>query len=236
MNSTRRVVVTGLGAITPLGSTISETWERILRSSSGATQAIQEGIGITSLESALKAQQLTEEQFDREWSIAKHLPCQVAAAVQHPIPSDGRASRFVQLALHATKEAAMQAQLYTLMNLPLDDVTIDCENDKGKDCVVPHEAQIRARAGVCIGTGMSSVRDVSNSSILLYNPSDVPPTKRIRTMSPYFVPKVLPNSASGWVSIRYQLGGPVLSPTTACGKFYLQLTCSRIVVGPHRLQ
>jgi 3-oxoacyl-[acyl-carrier-protein] synthase II len=193
----------------------------------------EDNIGITSLESALKAQQLTEEQFDREWSVAKHLPCQVAAAVQYPIPNDGRTSRFVQLALHATKEAAMQAQLYTLMNLPLDDETIDCENEKGQGCVLTHES--RARAGVCIGTGMSTVRDVSNSSILLYNPSDIPPTKRIRTMSPYFVPKVLPNSASGWVSIRYQLGGPVLSPTTACGKFFLKLTLSRIVLGPHRL-
>lgn len=221
MNPTRRVVVTGIGAITPLGSTISETWERILRRSCDANQIIGETIGITSLELALRAQQLTEDQFDREWSVAKHLPCQVAAAVQHPIPSDGRTSRFVQLALHATKEAAIQAKLYTLMSLPLDDdESIDYEHDKDQDSIlVSHEA--RARTGVCIGTGMSSVRDVSNSSILLYNPSEVPPSKRIRTMSPYFVPRLLPNSASGRVSVRYKLGGPVLSPTTACGKIFL---------------
>jgi 3-oxoacyl-[acyl-carrier-protein] synthase II len=215
--STRRVVVTGIGAITPLGSTITETWQRLLSFSEAVNggQLMIENSGITSLELALKAQQLTEEQFEREWAVAKHLPCQVAAAVQHSIPHDGRTSRFVQFALHAAKEAAMQAQLYTLMGLPLDD-TIDFEKEQDGNGGNHDTSALKERTGVCIGTGMSSVRDVSNSSILLYNPSEVPPSKRIRTMSPYFVPKLLPNSASGRISVRYKLGGPVLAPTTAC--------------------
>ena len=32
----KRVVVTGLGAITPLGNTLSETWDGIVKGKSGA--------------------------------------------------------------------------------------------------------------------------------------------------------------------------------------------------------
>ncbi len=35
--SKRRVVVTGLGMITPLGNNVSETWEGILKGRSGIT-------------------------------------------------------------------------------------------------------------------------------------------------------------------------------------------------------
>ena len=33
--SKRRVVVTGLGALTPLGNTVSDTWQRLLAGESG---------------------------------------------------------------------------------------------------------------------------------------------------------------------------------------------------------
>ena len=46
------MVVTVLGAITPLGCTITETWERIVRHPSGVTKIIREDIGITALDLA----------------------------------------------------------------------------------------------------------------------------------------------------------------------------------------
>lgn len=205
------MVVTGIGAITPLGSTFAETWQCVQD-----PKNVKNNGGITSLESALKAQQLTEEQMDREWSIAKHLPCQVAAAVQYPIlPMDVRTGRFVQLTLLATKEATTQAQLQSLLGLSEDDSIIHENRNDGQGA---EEAprNIRERIGSCIGTGMSGVRDITNASLALYNPSDVPPSKRIRTISPHFVPKLLPNSASGRISVLYRLGGPVLAPATAC--------------------
>ncbi len=36
MTATRRVVVTGLGATTPVGGTVAETWDAILEGRSGA--------------------------------------------------------------------------------------------------------------------------------------------------------------------------------------------------------
>ena len=210
MIGSRRVVVTGIGAITPLGSTFAETWQCVQD-----PKHVKNNGGITSLESALKAQQLTEEQLDREWSIAKHLPCQVAAAVQYPIPFDVRTGRFVQLALKAANEAAAQAQLHSLLDLSEDD-SITHENTNDGQDAKESPRNIRERIGSCIGTGMSGVRDITNASLALYNPSDVPPSKRIRTISPHFVPKLLPNSASGRISVLYRLGGPVLSPATAC--------------------
>ena len=37
MKSSRRVVVTGLGAVTPLGNNVASTWDNILKGKSGIT-------------------------------------------------------------------------------------------------------------------------------------------------------------------------------------------------------
>lgn len=69
----RRVVVTGIGAISPLGNTLVDSWSALL----------QNEHGMTSLEEAIvQHQQLSEKTLAREMEIAKILPCQVAAPVK----------------------------------------------------------------------------------------------------------------------------------------------------------
>ncbi len=63
--------------------------------------------------------------------------------------------------------------------------------------------------GVCIGAGMSSTLDLSKAGMLLQN-------DRIRRISPFFVPRILVNAASGMVSMAYRLHGPNMAPSTAC--------------------
>ena len=86
MNKTRRVVVTGLGAVTPLGNTVQETWE--------AMKAGKNGIGpITSFDTS-------------------NLKATLAAQVKDFHPEDYlevneilRTDRFVQLAVAAAQQA-----------------------------------------------------------------------------------------------------------------------------------
>jgi 3-oxoacyl-[acyl-carrier-protein] synthase II len=132
----RRVVVTGMGAITPLGQTFEESWKALLRKESGAT----------SLEQALSWQGLSEEALARELEFSTQLPCQVAAPVRFNEP-DSRTARFVQLALKAGKEALHMAKLDTWFG------TAENNDD-------PVYQQRRYRAGAFVGSGMSGVREV----------------------------------------------------------------------------
>lgn len=200
----RRVVVTGLGAITPLGFDMQSTWEGVLRSSTQHTGSFDDGCGITSLYHALQHQDLSPPQFEKEWAMLQLSSCQVAASVRndwitnHPSRTvaegdtsaapwlDGRTSRFVQLALIAADEAIRHSGLNDYL--------------KSQTATLQSESY-----GVCIGNGMSSTRDIILSS-----------TQDLRKISPHFVPRILPNSPSARVAIHNRLRGPNLSHTEAC--------------------
>jgi 3-oxoacyl-[acyl-carrier-protein] synthase II len=188
-----RVVVTGMGAVTPLGVTLVETWRNLLAGQSG----------IVSLEQALLAQGKTAAQFQEEWRLASALPCQVAA----PVPSHFDAashggtntSRFVQLALAAASEAVASAGL-------ADWWSNNNNNQQGDNSSSALHDRRRDRTGVSIGTGMSGVWEIAQAVQLDSH----------RKLSPHFVPKVLGNSAAARISLRYRLRGPNVCAATAC--------------------
>jgi 3-oxoacyl-[acyl-carrier-protein] synthase II len=169
----RRVVVTGIGTITPLGNTLLASWKSLLRNEHG----------VMTLEEALRHQNLTHDALAIELTLAKVLPCQVAAPVRD-VAQDIRTARFVHLALLAGDEAVKQAQL-------------------------TFSGDFNPRIGACVGSGMSSVREIVQAATLVSESG-------IRRLSPHFVPKVLANSAAGRLSLEYNLGGPNLAPSTAC--------------------
>ena len=96
----RRVVITGMGAISPLGNTLEASWKALLENKSG----------MTSLATALELQGLLPDVHKQELQLSQTLPCQVAAPVRG-LENDSRTSRFVQMALVAGAEAVEQAQL-----------------------------------------------------------------------------------------------------------------------------
>jgi 3-oxoacyl-[acyl-carrier-protein] synthase II len=182
----RRVVVTGIGVVSPLGNTLLDSWSALLRNEHG----------IMSLEEAITGHQsLSEKALEREIALAKMLPCQVAAPVKG-VEVDNRTARFVRLALLAGAEAMEQSNLNSWV-----------ASEQNDDEIVQ---QRRNRIGVCVGSGRSGVREISEAL------RTVEEHGSIRRLSPHFIPKVLTNSAAGRLSVEYGLRGPNLSPSTAC--------------------
>jgi 3-oxoacyl-[acyl-carrier-protein] synthase II len=183
--------------VSPLGNTLTESWNNLIHRSDSRTTFS----GITTLEEALvEHQNLSSAQLDYEWNIAKTLPCQVAAPVRN-LTHDPRTARFVHMALLAGEQAMKQSRLIEWLEGHQND------NNRVDD--------IRHRIGVCVGSGMSSVREITQSLYAISATKDESIVS-IRKLSPHFVPKVLTNSAAGRLSLQYGLQGPNWAPSTAC--------------------
>jgi 3-oxoacyl-[acyl-carrier-protein] synthase II len=161
----RRVVVTGLGAVSPLGLSAEETWQK--------ARAGQSGIGKISL-------------FD-----ASGFPVQIAGEVRNFDPTNyidrkdvKKMDRFIQFAMAAAKEAIGQSRL----------------------AITPENAE---RVGVAIGSGIGGLITIEaqHKTLLERGPSRI---------SPFFIPGIIINMASGQVSIAYGAKGPNISTVTAC--------------------
>ena len=144
-----RVFVTGLGAITPVGLDIVDTWDALISGKSGIGR-------ITS--------------FD-----AENYKTQIAAEVTNFEPADyiekkqiRRLDRFVQLAIGAALQAVDHSKL-----------EINQSNS--------------ARIGVMIASGIGGIITISNQLEVLAE-------KGPNRVSPFFVPMMLPDMASGQVS------------------------------------
>jgi len=67
----------------------------------------------------------------------------------------------------------------------------------------------REATGVGIGVGMSGTAELSEAGVLLE-------AGEVRRLSPFMIPRLLPNMAAGAVSLEYGFLGPLLCPSTAC--------------------
>lgn len=161
----RRVVVTGLGLLTPVGTGLENVWQAILGGTSG--------IGLLT-------------RFDTSRHDSK-----IAGEVKGFNPEDyisqkelRRMDLFIQYALAAAKIAVNDAAL--------DMTKVDGE-----------------RAGVVVGTGLGGLPSIErfHSVLLERGPSRI---------SPFFIPMLIANEASGHVAIQYGMKGPNLCVVTAC--------------------
>jgi len=165
----RRVVLTGVGAITPVGKNIPEFWDAVINGKSGVAQ-------------------LTA--FD-----GSHFNCNIAAEVKDfdatlymTSKQDKRLDKFVKFAVAAGKMAF-------------------------KDSGIDPEKIVRERAGVYIGSGIGGLHTVE-SEHRKYLESG--PEKGPSKISPFLIPMLIVNMASGIVSIELGLKGPNSSAVTAC--------------------
>jgi 3-oxoacyl-[acyl-carrier-protein] synthase II len=125
---------------------------------------------------------------------AADYPCRIAGEVKGFDPLehiDGREVKkmdtFIQYAIAAAAEA-------------LKDAGIDHAN-------MP--TAMRERFGVMVGTGVGGLPEIERMAQTLRE-------KGPRRVSPFFIPSVLANLASGQVSIHFGLRGPHGCPVTAC--------------------
>lgn len=74
---------------------------------------------------------------------------------------------------------------------------------------IPTSDAEKQSTGVAIGSGIASMEDIEESHQTFL-------TSGARKLSPYFIPKILINTAAGHISIKYGLKGPNHAVSTAC--------------------
>jgi 3-oxoacyl-[acyl-carrier-protein] synthase II len=161
----RRVVVTGLGAVTPLGNSAKESWEGAIAGMSG--------IGpITKFDSS---------SFNTK----------IAAETKNFDPL-----KFVD------KKEARHYDDFILYALAASEMAIT-------DAALAITSEISTRCGVIIGSAIGGLATMEHEKEVLVKSGP-------RKISPFAVPAILPNLASGLVSIRHGAKGPINCTVTAC--------------------
>jgi len=163
--STPRVVVTGVGALTPVGNTADELWSALIQGRSG--------IGpITKFDST-------------------GYPTRIAGEVKNFDPLvyvDKKEARRLDPYLQYAVASAVMA---------VEDAALDTGKVAGE------------RFGVLIGSGIGGITTLleTHKTLLEKGPDRV---------SPFFVPMMIVNMASGLVSMRFGAKGPNSAVVTAC--------------------
>ncbi|KAH1000165.1 hypothetical protein HUJ04_000088 [Dendroctonus ponderosae] len=165
----RRVVVTGLGALCPLGATVQEAWSNVTAGRCGLSK--------------LEGPEYAE------------LPCRVAGFVQ----ANGEQFQLQQHFSKSQLRSMAPATGYALL------AAAEALQDAGLLPMAPAE---RERTGVAVGMGMIDLQDVCATFQALQ--------RGYHHVSPFFVPRILPNLAAGQISIKYGFQGPNHAVSTAC--------------------
>lgn len=163
-NHSRRVVITGMGAITPIGNDISTLWNNLIHGVHGIAPITR---------------------FDTENFKAK-----LAAEVKNFDPRSCmeksevlRSDPYSQYAMAAACQAV---------------------EDSGVIGTLPPE-----RIAVYIGSGIGGIQTFEKEHTILLE-------RGPRRVSPFFVPMMISNMASGMVAIRFNCRGAAMPAVTAC--------------------
>jgi 3-oxoacyl-[acyl-carrier-protein] synthase II len=163
----RRVVITGMGVVTPLGSDIETFWSNL-----------KNGVSGIRLISA----------FDVSSGFDTQIGGEVLDFDPKPFfknPKDlRRTDRFAQLAMGAANKAM---------------------SDSGVDL----EKVNRNRFGVIVSSGIGGLRTLQEQQTIIM-------TKGPSRNSPFTIPMLISNMASGLISMEYGLQGPNMCIVTAC--------------------
>ncbi|CAI6024820.1 beta-ketoacyl-ACP synthase II [Cohnella sp. JJ-181] len=162
-----RVVVTGMGVVTSLGTDLDTFWNSLLSGKSGVSLI---------------------EAFD-----TADYPTKIAAEIKNWEPEAHgidkkearRMDRFVQFGLAASLSAVKDAKLEIGVNADAD------------------------RVGVSVGSGIGGLGTWEDQHTILME-------KGPRRVSPFFIPMMIANMASGQISIVTGAKGPNTTAVTAC--------------------
>ena len=161
----RRVVVTGIGAVSPLGNTIEDTWAAIKAGKSGVGPLTRVDAEKFSAKVAAEVKDFDIEQYVERKEARKM-------------------DRFTQYAL----AAALMAH---------------------KDSGLEVNESNAERVGVWIGSGIGGMETYEQQFLTFQE-------RGARRVSPFFIPMLIPDMASGQVSIYLGAKGPNSCSVTAC--------------------
>ena len=164
--SERRVVITGIGVVSPVGNDLETFWKSLKEGRSGISRYAA----------------FDSEKFD----------CKIAGEVRgydpvpfYKTPKDvRRTDRYTQFAVGAAK--------MSLDDSGLDLATVDLD-----------------RAGVMIGSGVGGLATMETQVTQML-------TKGPDRTSPFMIPMMISNMASGFISMEHGLRGPNMAIVTAC--------------------
>ncbi|TCI49076.1 beta-ketoacyl-[acyl-carrier-protein] synthase II [Exiguobacterium sp. SH3S2] len=160
----KRVVITGLGVVSPLGNDVTEMWGRLLNGDNAVDTLTK--IDISQYPAKVGAEV-------KEWNI-EHL-------VE---PKEARKmDSFIQYSILAADAA---------------------HRDSGLDVTAMAD-----KVGTWIGSGIGGVETIDKQASILHE-------RGPRRVSPFFIPMMIPNMASGQVSIYLGAKGPSNCSVTAC--------------------
>ena len=161
----KRVVVTGLGAVSPLGNDAKTTWENMKK-------------GVCGIDTVTK--------FD-----ITDYKCKFAGEVRGFDPT-----------LYMPKGDVRKTDLYC-------QYAVAAATQAYEDSGMTAESIDPERFGVYIGSGIGGIHTLvtEHSKLVEKGPGRV---------SPYFVPMMISNIASGTVAIKYNAQGPNIAVVTAC--------------------
>jgi 3-oxoacyl-[acyl-carrier-protein] synthase II len=162
----KRVVITGLGAVTPLGNNVTAFWEQIVAGKSAAAPITHFDAALFRTKFACEVKGLRPEGFLDRSDLRRSDP-------------------FTQYAIVATDEAIKDSGF-------------------GKSTLDPFEI------GVIWGTGQRGM-ETFEEQVTKYATGDGTPR-----FSPFFVPKLIANMASGMISIRHGFMGINYTTVSAC--------------------
>jgi 3-oxoacyl-[acyl-carrier-protein] synthase II len=164
--SERRVVITGIGVVSPLGNNKDDFWKNLVAGKSGIRR-------IQSMDTTNYACKIGGEVVDF-----------------NPTPffnnhkEARRADRFFQLAMAASKMAVADSGL-------------------NPDSLDPH------RVGVMVGSGIGGLSTIETQYQILLE-------KHPDRVSPFLIPMMITNIASGMIATEFGFMGPNMCITTAC--------------------
>ncbi|WP_437337718.1 beta-ketoacyl-[acyl-carrier-protein] synthase family protein [Sorangium sp. So ce394] len=203
----RRVVVTGIGAVCPLGNDVATTWQNLLAGRSGVDYI--RDFPVDKLRSDIAA---SVKGFD----VGKYLSPKEADIY----------GRVTHLSLAAAVEALREAGIAPLQRAPAadDEAAEGAAGAAPTGSAAPGDGGLdRTRVGCLMSTGMGSVEifeeQIARSA-----------ARGPRAVSPYFIPGVMPNGAAALIAMRYGLMGPSYNLASACATGTHSIATSALLI------
>ena len=162
----RRVVVTGLGALTPIGNDVPTFWESLVNGVSGAGP-------ITHIDTT-------------------KFKTQFACEVKNFNPLD-----------HFDRKEVRKHDLFSIY-------AIVAARQAVKDANIDTEAEDLNKIGVIMGVGIGGIGTFEKEMEDFYKGDGTP------RFNPFFIPKMIIDSASGHISMEYGFRGPNYACVSAC--------------------